>query len=149
MIRLRSEAVKLIMTKLLEVQLALIHSGPFDNDGRVKKNFGGRGCSKCLDLWFGCITRGVIRPDSLEPTIVGGLPHLSGLTMLDPTKYHESLEKLCTLVESVQKKLCEYVGCDRTCWPPQLIGRKAVEDLISSGLREPLGGTVREGNRLA
>jgi hypothetical protein len=65
--------------------------------------------------------------------------------MIEAKEYHQPLERLCAFVDAVQKKMYGYLACNRkgqgACYPPQLGGRKAVEDLISQGLQAPLGGT--------
>lgn len=144
LIRLRSEIVDLIVKSLKEVQLALIPSGQFAKDGRINNKFGGRACAKCSDLWLGCLSRSLLRPVSLGP-IWSDFPALSLFT--DAKDYRQPLEKLCTFVDLVQGKMKGYSACTPNlppygvCTPPQLVGQKAVEDLISRGLQAPLGAT--------
>lgn len=142
LIRLRSEAVDLIMTKLKEVQLAMIPSGAFAKDGRIKNKFGGCGCSKCLDLWFGCLGKSLLRP-AIIPAFGGDFPSLS--PPIEGKDYRQTLERLCLFIHAIQTKMNGYVACNRkgpsACYPPQLIGRKDVEDLVSRGLQAPLGAT--------
>lgn len=143
LIRLRSEAVKLIVTSLKEAQLAMIPCGQFAKDGRIKNRFGGRACSKCLDLWHGYLSRSLLRPDSINPVVRGEIPALSLMT--DAKEYRQPLAKLCDFVDVVQGKMNGYFACtgkaQAACSPPQLVGRKAVEDLINRGLQAPLGAT--------
>lgn len=138
LVQVRSKAVDLIVTGLEEVQMAMIPSGQFGKDGRIKNKFGGCGCSKCLDLWFGCIAKSRLRPDLLDSAIWRDFPKLSA------KEYHQPLERLCEFVTAIQAKMTGYVACNRkgqACCPPQLIGRKAVEDLVTQGLQAPLGAT--------
>lgn len=146
-IRLRSEAVNLIMTKLKEVQLAMIPPAGLAEKTHLKIKFDGNGCSKCLDLWLGCLCKSLLKPDTLGAAIGHDFPSL--LPLIEAKEYHQTLEQLCTFIDSVQDKMNGYFACQNlrtgrgqwACCPPQLVGRNAVEDLVSRGLKTSLGAT--------
>ncbi|KAJ0122355.1 hypothetical protein J7T55_002868 [Diaporthe amygdali] len=129
--QLRSEAITLILKNLKEAQIALVPFGAFGRDGRIHFKFGGYGCQNCLDLWFLCLGKSLIRPKWLNSSTWQGFPSL--FSVIEAKQYHRTLEELCAFIEAVQKKIDCFKACDRmgieACLPPRLLGRDTVQNL--------------------
>lgn len=139
-IRLRSDAVDMIIKNLKEVQLAMIPTGGFGKDGRIRNKFGGHACSLCLDVWFAYLGKSLLHPRWLHTTRWQFFPSLS--QAIDAKEYQQPLEELCTFIEAIQLKMNGYRACSRkgqaACHPPQLVGRVAAQGLINRRLVGPI-----------
>ncbi|POS71356.1 hypothetical protein DHEL01_v210250 [Diaporthe helianthi] len=143
--KLRSSAISFIMVSLKTAQLTLFPEGQFARDGRIKNSLGGFACPKCMDLWFGCLGKSLLRPNLFLASLEPGFPRLSDVIEIPNTQFYLPLERLCSFIDKVQEKMDGYPACGRrgqwACVPPRLVGRMAVEDLIAKGMQEPLGAT--------
>lgn len=128
-IRLRSKAIHLILTKLSKVQVAMLST----ENGSIGHGFKGSGCKLCLNQWAGCLNRCLLQPGS-------GLP--SFFPVPEAVEYHGSLDELCNFVGILQlainaykPDLCrDWPTLKRACFPPQLVGRKDAMSLVKQGL---------------
>lgn len=137
---MRFEAVNVILTSLRQLQLAMLST----EHGPIDYGFKGDGCEYCLDRWFRCLSKGLLRPKSICSSLAGNFPSL--FPVINAEEFHWPLGELCALVHEIQfemdfspsKNCCrDLSGGGERCRPPHLAGLEAVESLISQGLESP------------
>lgn len=161
-VRIRFDAVTLILTRLKEAQLAMIsnrpreirqhpitfrRSRPFSTQlFNIGYGFRTSSCEACWKQWLACLCRVLYQP-TLECRVSNSFPSL--YPVIEAEGYHGTLNDLCVVVTTAQDRMrwiprqdefCKQSKEEdnKCCSPPELVGKKEIERFVNESLKNTL-----------